>query len=265
MEFKHNGVTLAYDYLGKGDYSFLFIHGVGANRQFFAAMAQHFSQYARVLNADLRGHGASDKPDQPYTMETYADDLGALAKAVKLDNIIVVGHSMGGNIALEFADRHADQLKGVVLLDAWLYWTPSALAFFAERLQELKSPQFKEHLRKLADMRCLPTDSHKDLVLQSFLATPQSVWCSSLENMRQWDADRTAATVKNCRVPLLYIQTGKPLVDQEKMEKDFHGGELLTGKVVGTGHFCNLEIPEQVDAMIDRFVNTYIEKSNAKK
>ena len=161
MQMKHKDVALFYDYAGEGQYSYLMIHGVGANRKFFADIFHHLSMHGRVLNSDLRGHGESDKPDEPYTMETYADDLAYIVKELKLDNIIVIGHSMGGNIALEFTARHPQLVKGMILLDAWLFWTDSALTFFAERLAELKSPQFKEHLLKLADMRSFPTDLHK--------------------------------------------------------------------------------------------------------
>lgn len=260
MQIKHDQVTLVYDYAGSGKFSYVLIHGVGANRRFFSAVFDHLAKHARVLNPDLRGHGESDKPEQPYTMETYADDLDFLVKELKLDNIIVIGHSMGGNIALEFASRHPELIRGLVLLDAWLFWTESALSFFAERLAELKSPQFKEHLHKLADMRCFPTDRHKDQVLKSFLATPQYVWCSSLEKMRDWDKARTADAVSACNVPVLYIQTDKILVDLAQFER-YSKSPLILGKVIGTGHFCNLEVPDQVDAMIDRFVSTYIEKT----
>lgn len=264
MELKYNNITLTYDYMGKGSLSFLLIHGVGANRTFFTDMMRHLSQHARVLNPDLRGHGESDKPDEPYSMQTYADDLSALVKTTKLDNIIVVGHSMGGNIALEFAAQHPDLVKGLVLLDAWLFWSESALAFFAERLAELKSAEFKEHLHHLADMRCFPTDRHKEQVLKSFLATPQYVWTSSLEKMRDWNKESTVEAVEACHVPILYVQTDKILVDLDKFQQHFHS-TLILGKVIGTGHFCNLEVPDQVDAMIDRFVSTYIDKTYDKK
>ena len=78
--------------------------------------------------------------------------------------------------------------------------------------------------------------------------------------MREWDKQRTVATVEASHVPILYIQTDKLLVDIDKFQQHFHS-LLIMGKVVGTGHFCNLEVPDQVDAMIDRFVSTYIEHS----
>lgn len=257
MELTRNGVVISFDCVGAGEFSYLLIHGVGANRSFFASIFEHLMQKGRVVNVDLRGHGKSSQPNQPYLMETYAEDLGWLVQELQLNQIIVIGHSMGGNIALEFARRFPDRIKGLVLLDAWLFWTESASLFFAERLKELQSPQYATHLRALVEMRCLPTDRHKDVVRNSFLSTPQHVWCSSLESMRQWDKQCAAAAVRSCRVPTLYIQTDALQVDLEQFHLYFYSRVIL-GKVVGSGHFCNLEVPEQVNAMLDRFVSTFV-------
>ena len=219
MELQRNGVKISLDLAGKGNLSFLFIHGVGANRTFFSGMYHHLLKQGRVLNVDLRGHGKSGTSEQPYTIETYAEDLGWLCKQLKLDNIIVIGHSMGGNIALEFNSRHPELVKSLIFLDTWLFWNESALEFFSKRFNELKSPQFLEHLNNLVEMRCAPTDQYIETVRMSFYETPQRVWCSSLENMQKWDMERAKPCVESCRVPVLYISVDKLLVDLDKFHK----------------------------------------------
>jgi pimeloyl-ACP methyl ester carboxylesterase len=257
MELTTNGITLSYDFEGEGKLSFLLIHGVGANRTFFSGIYQHLLQYGRVLNADLRGHGKSEKPEQPYLIETYAQDLKGLCQELKLDNIIVIGHSMGGNIAIEFAACNPELVKGLVLLDTWLFFSESATAFFTERLRELQSPQYQAHLENLVKMRCLPTDRHKDLVRSSFLETPQLVWCSSLENMKNWDTAHAEERIKSCAVPVLYIYTHQLLIDLEKFQQ-LYPSQVILGKVIGSGHFCNLEVPDQLNPMLNRFISTYL-------
>ena len=74
----HDGITLAYDDRGAGEPAFVFVHGWTCDRSFFAPQAEHFARRHRVVSVDLRGHGQSDKPDEPYPIGAYADDIAHL-------------------------------------------------------------------------------------------------------------------------------------------------------------------------------------------
>ena len=68
----------------------------------------YFGRTHRVVAVDLRGHGASDKPMQEYTVTGFADDLAWLCDQLGVVKPVVVGHSMAGNVAFELARRHPD-------------------------------------------------------------------------------------------------------------------------------------------------------------
>jgi pimeloyl-ACP methyl ester carboxylesterase len=70
----------------------------------------------RIVRPDLRGAGESDKPERGYLIETYARDLADLAAALSLPPFVLIGHSMGGAIAVRFAIDHQDLLRGLILL-----------------------------------------------------------------------------------------------------------------------------------------------------
>jgi pimeloyl-ACP methyl ester carboxylesterase len=76
------------------------VHGCGLDHRSLAARATFLRVSHRVISVDLRGHGSSDAPRQDYTMQVFGDDLAALCAALGLVKPIVIGHSMGGNIAL---------------------------------------------------------------------------------------------------------------------------------------------------------------------
>ena len=78
---------------------------------------------------------------------------------------------------------------------------------------------------------------------------PQQVVVSTWDGMFAWDSAAAAAA---CKVPALYIDTGTPNADLQR----FHElcPQLVIGKTVGSGHFLELEVPEQVNAMIERFL-----------
>jgi pimeloyl-ACP methyl ester carboxylesterase len=107
---KKDGLTLAYENIHPGSPPMLFVHGWGCDHTVFAPQADFISRSHRVVSVDLRGHGKNDAPHQDYTMAVFADDLSWLYTELTLIKPMVVGHSMGGNVALELAGR-ADRVK----------------------------------------------------------------------------------------------------------------------------------------------------------
>src|ERR1700754_1471399 len=115
-----DGVRLVYSEKGEGSRSFIFVHGWTCDHSHFAPQMEAFCKNHHVVAVDLRGHGQSDKPQVEYTLELFAGDIAAICADLKLDQPILVGHSMGGNIALEVARRYPELLSGIVLIDTVL-------------------------------------------------------------------------------------------------------------------------------------------------
>ncbi|MBP0454446.1 alpha/beta hydrolase [Kitasatospora sp. RG8] len=101
----------------------LFLHGLGASSPvYFAAAAAHpLLAGRRSLLLDLLGFGISDRPaDFPYTLEAHADAVAAAIRGAGLEQVEVVGHSMGGAVAIVLAHRHPGLVANLVLVDAGL-------------------------------------------------------------------------------------------------------------------------------------------------
>jgi 3-oxoadipate enol-lactonase len=92
--------------------------------------------HADVLVYDCRGHGQSDKPDGPYTVERFADDLADLLDHVGWRSAMVCGASMGGTVAIAFAAAYPDRVQGLALFDTTCWYGPEAPAQWAERAQK---------------------------------------------------------------------------------------------------------------------------------
>ena len=110
MKLAHDGVQLSFDIAGAGPLQFLFIHGLGGDRTHFAPQMEYFARQGRALNAELRGHGESDKPQQAYSIEGFAEDLVWLCTRQQITKPVIVGQSMGGNMALEIAAGHPEDI-----------------------------------------------------------------------------------------------------------------------------------------------------------
>jgi pimeloyl-ACP methyl ester carboxylesterase len=173
MKLARDGIQLSFDVAGMGSPQFLFVHGLGGDRTHFAAQMEYFARQGRTLNAELRGHGASDKPKQVYSIEGFAEDLVWLCARQQITQPVIVGQSMGGNMALEIAARYPDFPAGLVLLDSGVLFPASAGTVFAEYLEGLRGPNFADQVCKIVADSCLPTDRCRAHVEQTFLATPQ--------------------------------------------------------------------------------------------
>lgn len=110
-----NGVRLAVEVRGDGP-AVLFIHGYPLDRSIWTHQIAALDGWSRIA-PDLRGMGQSDAPDLGYSMETYAADLAVLLDLLGVDDVVLVGHSMGGYIAFEFLRRWRDRVRGLVLVD----------------------------------------------------------------------------------------------------------------------------------------------------
>jgi 3-oxoadipate enol-lactonase len=110
-----NGVSLAVEVRGDGP-AVLFIHGYPFDRSIWTHQVAALDGWTRIA-PDLRGMGQSDAPDLGYNMETYAADLAALLDLLGVDQVVLVGLSMGGYVAFEFLRRWRHRVRGLVLLD----------------------------------------------------------------------------------------------------------------------------------------------------
>ena len=106
-----NGIEIAYQIDGSGDETLVLVCGLGdAKESWAAAQLPAFTRKYRVITYDNRGIGASSAPPGPYTIQQMAGDLAGLVDGLGLDRFHLLGVSMGGMIAEEYAAAHADRL-----------------------------------------------------------------------------------------------------------------------------------------------------------
>jgi pimeloyl-ACP methyl ester carboxylesterase len=110
-----DGLEIGYDDVGTG-LPVLFVHAFPLNRTMWAPQVSALVERCRCVAADLRGFGeSSTRP--PYSMEQYADDLAHLLDQLRIDQVVMVGCSMGGYVSFAFWRRHRDRVRAMVLAD----------------------------------------------------------------------------------------------------------------------------------------------------
>lgn len=251
---QRDGVTLHVEEVPGNKPPLLLVHGWCCDLSFLAPQARHFARLChRVVSVDLRGHGASDAPRRSYE-HVFADDLAWICARLHIDKPIVVGHSMGGIVAYDLAKRHADVPRAIVMLDSAVALPDAVRAKVGPFLAALRGPHYRDTLsRFVEDSLFLPTDNaeRRRAIIARMNATPQHVMVAAYEALATFDLaeGKTGPTV-----PCLYIQADEATPRSDLGRLLATAPQTMIGRVVGAGHFCQLEVPDQVNAMIERFI-----------
>jgi len=253
-QLSRDSVALFYQDAGQGEPPIVLIHCWGGNHTMMGRQHDYLRRRHRVVSLDMRGHGQSDKPRQAYTVAGFADDVRFILGELAISKPVLVGHSMGGTIALETAARFPEIPSGVVILEA-LVVAPAALVDrFRPVLDGVRSPAYETVVRQFNDQllgtRFDPQERQR--ILDQMTTTPQHVAVSALEDLLAYDS---AAAAAKCKVPILYVSSGPWYTDVQRFRELCP--QLLTAQTVGSGHHLQSEVPEQVNAIIDRFVSVY--------
>jgi len=107
--------SISYIDVGEGKQTIILVHGLASNAGFWRYNISELAKHFRVIAVDLPGYGKSQKDYYIYNMTFFADQIRRLADELKLDKFIYVGHSMGGQIGLNFAMRYPERLERLIL------------------------------------------------------------------------------------------------------------------------------------------------------
>jgi pimeloyl-ACP methyl ester carboxylesterase len=109
-----NGIRVNYELVGEGECLTL-IHGAGEHLWVWEDQISFFSRYYKVLAYDVRGHGETERPESEFSIEACVEDLYALLTALNVPQTFLLGHSMGGRIALHFTLSYPNMVRGLIL------------------------------------------------------------------------------------------------------------------------------------------------------
>ncbi len=113
-----DGTQIAYSQQGSGETALVFIHGWSCDRTYWQHQFEAFAGSFHVVAVDLAGHGDSGSDRSSWTLQALGDDVRAVVEELGLERVVLIGHSMGGPVALEAAARLPGKVLGVVGVDA---------------------------------------------------------------------------------------------------------------------------------------------------
>lgn len=115
--FTYQNKKIVYSSVGKGT-AILLLHGFLENSSMWNDFIPKLSLNNRIITIDLPGHGESDCLNEVHSMENMADIIMALLENLSIDKLTLIGHSMGGYVALAFAEKFPKNTSGLMLVNA---------------------------------------------------------------------------------------------------------------------------------------------------
>jgi 3-oxoadipate enol-lactonase len=223
------------------------------DRAFWRPVVERIAGRASVLTFDCRGHGASDKPAGPYTVELFADDLADLMDSVGWDKAAIAGASMGGCVSLAFAARYPQRTAGLGLIDTTACY--DAMPAWIERGNKAK----QEGLSSLIGFQVTRwfgdafRESHKDVVQESVDTFLRNDVAAYSETCRMLGACDLRHALSGIRTPTAVIVGEEDYATPVNMAQELHAGIAGSTLTVlkGARHLTPLEQPDTIaDALL---------------
>ena len=262
MKAKANGIELYYEIHGKEGAPWLVLsHSLACSVRMWDPQIAAFRDRYRILNFDTRGHGASNAPPGPYSLEMLAEDLKALLEKLHIENPHFCGLSMGGMIGQTFALEYPGVLRTLTLADTTSRYPAEAMTVWEERIRTAET----KGLEPLAEptLQRWFTDNFRrnkpdeiNRIRKLILATPVAGYagCS-----RAIPKINLTARLKEIRCPILVIvgenDAGTPPVMAREIHDHAPGSKLVV--LPDAAHLSNLEQPEAFNRALGEFIGRH--------
>ncbi len=249
-----DGVPIRYEVHGSGEPALVFVHGWSCDRSYWDAQVPYFSERYRVVTIDLAGHGESGLGREVWSMKAFGQDVAAVVEELGLDQVVLVGHSMGGPVGAEAARLLGNRVKVVVGADTF---NDVSYRFTQESADNWLRPfqtDFEVATSDFVRTMFVPTSDSAlvEQIVDDMSAAAPAVAIGVLEGYVNWYNYEVAAALPELRAPIRLINSDyRPTnVDAGREYASSFDVVLMSG----VGHFVMMEDPETFNRLLGEIV-----------
>jgi len=248
-----DGISIAYEVLGAGTPALVFVHGWSCDRTYWRHQLPHFAERHVVVAVDLAGHGDSQAGRAEYTMPAYGQDVAAVANQLGLEEIVLVGHSMGGDVNVEAALELGPRVVAQVWVDVYFHLEQQDHDDVEETLAPLRR-DFRGGVQRLVRTMFLPDADPKvaEWIENDMSSAPPYVAL----NEAAYSLTNMAPMLEHMRrlpASVVAINTDWRATNVESLAS--HG--IRTVHMTGVGHFGMMEKPEEFNRLLEHVVESF--------
>lgn len=245
----NDGVSITYDVHGIGSTALLFVHGWSCDRTYWKHQIEPFSKKYKVITIDLGGHGESGFGRTDWTISSFGSDVATVVKELKLKRIILIGHSMGGDVIVDAALQLPERVDGLIMVDTYKKLGSGRSMEQIQAFIDEIGTDFSVNVQRLVRSMFLPDSdaSLVDSVAKDMSSAPQDVALSagksSLIHSRLITHD-----LDLLKRPVIAINADyDEATNLESMQR--FGVETVI--MPDVGHFMMMEDPERFNELLE--------------
>jgi pimeloyl-ACP methyl ester carboxylesterase len=253
-------VEINYFQQGKGDTTLLFLHGWCIDGTYWKNQVDYFSKNCNVYAIDLPGFGKSKAERTNWTIEEYANDVTAFIDTMNLKNVVIIGHSMAGEIMLQTALSNNSKIVGIVGVDNFKFidvsFTPEQMKQMTDFFPMLQN-DFKNSAPVYADMMLFhPTTSKevKDRVKTDFANCDSVIGYGTFMNQMQY-AYTDAQRLEQLNYKL-YLINSDGFPTNEIGLNNHCKSSFQVQTIAATGHYPMIEKPTEFNLILEKVLTS---------
>jgi pimeloyl-ACP methyl ester carboxylesterase len=196
-----DGVPIAYEVQGQGPMTLVLVHGWNCDRTYWRQQMDSFPEY-RVIAVDLAGHGQSGKGRTDWSITNFARDVAAVIRAADAKNVVLIGHSLGGPVALETALLVPDRVIGVVGVEAFYdAWADPGFSKVVDQWRPNFASGARPFIRKALFLPTSPAPL-ADSIADDMAAAPPEVALPAMDSLLAWARGRQTEAAASLSAPV---------------------------------------------------------------
>jgi pimeloyl-ACP methyl ester carboxylesterase len=253
-------VHIDYRAWGKGEPAVVLIHGWACDAAYWNAQIEALKSKYTVVAVNLAGHGASEGNRTDWSMGNYGEDVATVVRQLQNRQIVLVGHSMGGVVALEASRRIGDRVIGIIAVDALKsVGLPPMKPREIERQLAPFRDNFIEATRNYVNTTMFEKGANPALVQKvayDMSLEPAKVGIPSMQALLALDF---GSLLPDIHVPVLAINSDLGATDEARIRKslpNFHVDVLDH-----TGHFLMMEAPQRFNPVLEKDIDLLVQKA----
>jgi pimeloyl-ACP methyl ester carboxylesterase len=253
-----DGVHVQYRVYGSGEPALVFIHGWSCDSNYWREQLPAFKQKYTLVTVDLAGHGGTDGNRSDWTIARFGQDVATALSAVPNKQIILVGHSMGGPVAIEAARLLEGRVTGIIGVDTFKsIGAPTPTRAQVDAAIKPFEADFIGQTRTLVADHLFVKGANPQLaqkIAYDMSLSPPRVAVPSMRAVLEYDF---TGPLKDISVPIVAIDSdlGEP-VNEARIRKVLPKFRAVT--IPGTGHFLMMEDPQRFNPALEAEVSAMI-------
>jgi len=253
-----NNIELHYEIAGDGQ-PLVFIHGLGSSTRDWEFQIPSFAKKYQVIAFDLRGHGKSEKPQGPYTIPMFAADLAGLLAGLSIKSAHLVGISLGGAVAFQFALDYPNMVKTLTIVNSApsLGGTPEQQKQEIERRVGIVQQYGMRAMGQNLSPNLFPAPEHaalRDAFVEHWAENDPQAYIESTRSMLGWDVTDRLHSIQCPTLIIAADQDYSPVAVKEAYIKLLPNAQL---EVMSNAHHAvPIECAHEFNAVLTRFLDS---------